>query len=134
VSIWDVLRSAAAWGFPVLIALAVAYLVKLDRDPTTPFRLVQFISDDQTGRANSGSLAYVAALLVGTWLVYYEAIRGRMTEGLLGLYLGTFVAGQVVRTGIAATQRVGQDKARRPPDPPPAVAVTAETATVEPPR
>ena len=106
------LQAGAAWAFPALIALAVAYLWRLDQDPSTPFRLVQFVADDQTGRANSGSLAYVVALLVGTWIVYYETVAGRMSEGLLGLYLGTFVVGQVARSGIAAAQR-------KPHPPPP---------------
>lgn len=109
----DALRILAAAGFPLLIALAVGYLVHLDRRPDTSFRLVDFISDDR-GRANSGSLAYVAALLVGTWLIYYEALAGRMGEGMLGLYLGTFVAGQVLRAGVGAAQKVGEAKAARP--------------------
>ena len=103
----------AAWAFPLLIALAVFYLFRLDRDPAQTFRLSQFITDSE-GRGNSGSLAYVAALLVGTWAVYFEAISGRMSEGLMGLYLGTFVAGQVVRSGIVAAQRVGTAKAGNP--------------------
>lgn len=124
----DGLILAAAVAFPMLIAGAVLYLLMLDRDPGT-FRLAQFITDEN-GRGNSGSLAYVAALLVGTWLVYYEAISGRMSEGLLGLYLGTFVAGSVLRQGIGASERVGVAKAQRPGvDMPPLTAETVTTAT-----
>lgn len=110
----DALRILAAASFPLLIALAVGYLVHLDRRPDIRFRLVDFISDD-SGRANSGSLAYVAALLVGTWLIYYEALAGRMGEGMLGLYLGTFVAGQVLRAGVHTLGKAGEAKTAPPP-------------------
>lgn len=121
----------AAWVFPALVLFAMVLVWRFDRDPTTTWRAVQLISDAD-GHANSGSLAYVSALLVGTWLIYHEAIQGRLTEGLFGLYLGTFVAGQVIRSGIGAAQRVGEAKANRPAsDVPPRAETTTTTTTTE---
>lgn len=123
--------TAAAAVFPLLIAIAVIYLLRLDRDKNIAFRLVQFITDDTTGKANTNSLGVVVALLVSTWVVYYETLAGRMSEWLLGLYLGLFVAGKLAGAAIVATQKVGEAKAQRPPEPAPAVSVRADTAKVE---
>lgn len=94
-----------AWTFPLLMLAAVLYLFRLDRDPANSFKLVQFVAN-QDGTANSASLGYVAALLVGTWLAWYEAINGRMSEWMLTGYLGAFVLGGAVRALIGSRERI----------------------------
>ena len=102
-------------SFPALIGLALIYLLRLDRDARTDFRLVQFIANTD-GTANSASLAYVVVLLVTTWAIWVLVVQGALTEGYLGLYAGTFVAGGVARATVA---RPRPGAAPADPAPPP---------------
>ena len=102
-------------SFPALIGLALIYLLRLDRDATTRFRLVQFVANPD-GTANSASLAYVVVLLVTTWAIWVLVVQGALTEGYLGLYAGTFVAGGVARAAVA---RPRPGAAPAEPAPPP---------------
>ena len=102
-------------SFPALIGLALIYLLRLDRDASTRFRLVQFISSAD-GTANSASLAYVVVLLVSTWAIWVLVAQGALTEGYLVTYAGTFVAGGVARAAVA---RPRPGAAPADPEPPP---------------
>lgn len=95
-----------AWSFAFLIAFAVAYLFRLDRQPTT-FRLYQFIAD-RDGTANSASLTYTGIFLVGTWLVWYLAIHEQWGEAvaLVGSLGGIFVVGGVARQYVGSRERI----------------------------
>ena len=115
-----------AWLFVVLVGAGVAYLFRLDAQPGK-FKLVQFVTDSD-GRANSGSLAYVTALMVSTWALWYEAQNGRLSEWLFAAYIATFVAGGVWRSSIGAKERIAQINADKPPATP--VTIT-ETNTRE---
>ena len=117
---------AAAWSFPALVLCGLVALWRFDRDPTSRFRLVQLVTDAD-GTANSASLAYVTALLVSTWAVWFEALGGRLSEWLVLAYIGTFVAGGVLRQGIGAGERVGVAKANRPAADMPPVKITTTT-------
>lgn len=122
----DWLFQAAAWSFPVLVLCGLVALWRFDRDPTSRFRLVQLVSD-QNGEANSGSLAYVTALLVSTWGFWHESLHGRLSEWLMLAYIGTFVAGGVVRKLTSSRERVGIAKAQRPASEMPPVKITTTT-------
>lgn len=113
VSVQDWLFQAAAWSFPILVLCGLVALWRFDRDPNNRFRLVQLVSADD-GQANSGSLAYVTALLVSTWGFWWEALHGRLSEWLVLAYIGTFVAGGVARQFAGSRERVGIAKAQRP--------------------
>ena len=110
----DCLYQAAAWSFPALVLCGLIALWRFDRDPRSTFRLVQLVSDDKTGRANSGSLAYVTALLAATWAVWFESLHGRLSEWLVLAYIGPFVAGGVARQLTGSRERVGIAQSQRP--------------------
>lgn len=95
----------AAWSLPALAALAVAYLLRLDRDPANPFKLWQFVCGPDD-KANTASLAYVAALAVSTWLLWFEALNGRLQEWLFAAYVTAFVLGGVARAKIGSAERM----------------------------
>lgn len=110
----------AAWTFPVLIAVAVGYLIRMDRDPDNPFRLTHLISD-ASGQGHSGYLAYTGAFLVSVWALWYVVISGEDQRDytaaitVLGIIVGAFVAGGVVRQGIGVVERARQAKNKVPP-------------------
>lgn len=116
------LIQAAALAFPALVLCGLVALWRFDRDPTSRFRLVQLVSDAD-GTANSGSLAYVTALLVSTWAVWFEALGGRLSEWLILAYIGTFVAGGAVRQWTGSRERVGMARAQRPASGPQSLSV-----------
>lgn len=98
---WALSVDWPAWAFVALIAFGCLILWRESRSPASTFKVIQFVSGDD-GRGNSGSLAYVVALLVSTWYVWYEATAGRGSVELILAYTGVFVAGGVSRSGIAA--------------------------------
>ena len=96
------------WGavsFVALIAVLWIHLWRMDQDPTSPFKLVQFVSSPD-GQANSASLAYVGIFLVGSWLLFYREIQGRETDLLYGAMLAGFVTGSIWRKNIDAKERI----------------------------
>lgn len=105
--------------FIALIALAVGYLIRLDRDEQTPFKLVHFISD-RDGVGNSASLAYVVALLVSTWALFYLTTHNKLQEWFFAGYIGVFVGGGVLRAGISSKERIATQAQPQPTTPPPA--------------
>ena len=120
----------SAWVFVALIGLAVAYLVRLDRDARNPFKLYQFISD-RDGTANSASLAYVGIFLVSVWLVWYLALHQQWGEAvtLVGSLGAIFVLGGVARQFTGARERVGMANAQRPQAPQTLETQTTTTTT-----
>lgn len=85
--------------FVILIAIAVIYLFRVDRDESKPFKLIQFITNPD-GTGNSASLAYCVALLVSTWVIWAMQSAGTLTAEIFWGYTGTFVAGGVARAAI----------------------------------
>lgn len=100
--------------FVALILLAVGYLLRLDRDPHTPFKLVHFISD-RDGVGNSASLAYVVALLVSTWALFYLTTHNKLQEWFFTGYIGVFVGGGVLRASISSKERIAAQSRQQPP-------------------
>ena len=118
---WAKFLSGLDWQallFVALVLAAVAYLFRMDQDRSINFRLVHFISD-RDGFGNSGSLAYVVALLVSTWALFYLTTHNRLEEWFFGGYIGVFVVGGVARNYIGSRERTAA--ASRAPDaePPP---------------
>ena len=108
---WAKFLSGLDWQallFVALIGLATLYLVRLDRDRSTPFRLVHFITE-KDGTGNSASLAYVVALLVSTWALFYLTTHNRLEEWFFSAYIGVFVAGSVLRAHIGSRDRARRD-------------------------
>ena len=99
--------------FPVLIAISVLYLLRLDADPTCKFRIVQFITNPD-GTGNSASLAYCVVLLVMTWVFWAQVTWHELSDGFAAIYAGTFVAGGVWRASISAKERTAALNAERP--------------------
>ncbi len=99
--------------FPVLIAIAVAYLLKMDADPSSKFKIVQFITNPD-GTGNSASLAYCVVLLVMTWVFWAQVTWHELSSGFATVYAGTFVAGSVFRAAISAKERTAALNADRP--------------------
>lgn len=98
-----------AWAFVSMVALAGLYLLRLDHDPATNFRLYHFIAD-KDGTANSASLTYVGTFLISVWLVWYLALNRQWTEavGLVG-GLGTlYVIGSTVRHRTSSLERIAK--------------------------
>ena len=91
--------------FIALIAVAVGYLVRLDRDTGITFKLVHFITNPD-GTGNSASLSYVVALLVSTWMLFYLTTHNRMQEWFFTGYIGVFVGGGVWRANISSKERI----------------------------
>lgn len=89
------------WAFVALIAFGCLVLWRENRSTTSTFRVIQFVSAPD-GTGSSASLAYVVALLVSTWYVWYETVNGRGSGELILIYTGVFVTGGVVRQGITA--------------------------------
>ena len=99
----------AAASFVVLIGAACACLYRMDRDPNTTFKMVQFISASD-GTANSASLAYVGIFVVGSWLLFYLAIHDKDVDITFGAMMAGFVTGSIMRGRTAANSV-------KPPDP-----------------
>jgi hypothetical protein len=91
--------------FVWMLAYFAIALWRLDQDKKNPFKLYQMISD-QFGRADKYAVIYVLMGIVSVWAVWYEAGNGRLTEWLLTVVLGAFVAGAVAKTITAAAERV----------------------------
>lgn len=104
-----------AWAFVVLIAAGCAYLLRLDKDPTSRFRLVDLISDGD-GRGYSPSLTYIGSFLIGSWLCWYLALSEQFLEsaGTFAAMLTGFVTGSVLRGSTAAKERTASLNADRP--------------------
>lgn len=90
-----------AWAFVALVMFGCLILWRESKSQTSAFRVIQFVSGDD-GKGNSASLAYVVALLVSTWFVWYQTVNGRGSGELILIYTGVFVAGGVARQGITA--------------------------------
>jgi len=90
--------------FPMLIAVAISYLLRLDADPRSKFKIVQFITNPD-GTGNSASLAYCVVLMVMTWVFWAQVTWHELSDGFAAIYAGTFVAGGVFRAGISAKER-----------------------------
>jgi hypothetical protein len=84
-------------------------LWRADRNPAHRFRLVQLVSDSR-GFGDKYALAYVVAMIIGSWLVWFAAAHNRLTEWLLVGYLGAFVAGAAFKTGASAKERIEGSK------------------------
>lgn len=120
---WAKFLSGLDWQallFVALVLAAVVYLFRLDRDPAINFRLVHFIAD-RDGFGNSASLAYVVALLVSTWALFYLTTHNRLQEWFFAGYIGVFVGGGVLRAHIGSRERTAA--LTRPPG------TTTETTT-----
>jgi hypothetical protein len=92
-----------------MVALAGLYLLRLDHDPATNFRLYHFVAD-KDGTANSASLTYVGTFLISVWLVWYLALQEQWTEAvaLVG-GLGTlYVIGSTARQFTSSRERLNK--------------------------
>ena len=87
--------------FVGLVTACTVYMFKLDRDEAVKFKLVHFITD-KNGHGHSGYLAYVVALLVSTWTMFYLTTHNRLEEWFFAGYIGVFVAGGVARAWIGS--------------------------------
>ena len=114
-----------AWTFVGLIAFGCLVLWRESKSPASTFRVIQFVTGPD-GRGNSGSLAYVVALLVSTFIVWYETINGRGSDNLILIYTGVFVTGGVVRQGITAWKEPAQSSHKE------TVITTSTTTAVKP--
>ena len=112
--------------FIALIALAVGYLIRLDRDENITFKLVHFISD-RDGVGNSASLAYVVALLVSTWALFYLTTHNKLQEWFFAGYISVFVGGGVLRAGISSRERIATQSQLQPTTTPPPAQPPTET-------
>ena len=101
--IWAKFLQGLDWQailFVALAAAAVVYLFRVDRDDRNDFKIIQFVTNPD-GTGNSASLAYVAALLVSTWALFYLTTHNRLEEWFFAAYIGMFVGGGVLRAFIA---------------------------------
>lgn len=101
------------WWLSAPLGVVAAGLIwalwRADRNPACAFKLVELVTD-RNCRADKYALAYIAALLVGTWLVWFAAVHNRLTEWMLMGYLGAFVVGAGFKTAAATYERVGGQK------------------------
>lgn len=102
--------------FCLLIAAAVIYLFKLDRDPSNPFKLVQLISTE-AGKADKYSIAYIGAFMVSTWMMWYLTVHDRLSEWAFGGYITAFVVGGVWKSSIASKERIAEMQIGAPTQP-----------------
>lgn len=114
--------------FGVIVAAAVLYLFRLDRDPRNTFKLVQFISTEG-GKADKYSLAYICVLIVSTWAMWYLTVHNRLTEWFFGGYITAFVIGGVWKSQIASKERIAEMKSEAPAASPPIETKTELRAT-----
>lgn len=102
-------------SFPVLVALALLWVYRIDRDPANKFKVVQFLSHPD-GTADKYALAYVLVLLVGTWGVWYMFVTNRLTEWMWTSFIGAFVLGAAWKTAASAfgSNKVQGDDSQEP--------------------
>lgn len=111
------IASAVNWPafvFVVFCGLLLAYLLRLDRDTGTGFRLTHLISDGD-GHGYSPSFAYVGTFLIGSWLTWYLAVEQQYSQSAAAFaaMMTGFVAGSVFRGNTAAKERVDTVKAEK---------------------
>lgn len=104
----------AAAAFVVLIGAAWLHLLRMDRDPATGFRMVQFITNPD-GSGNSASLAYVGIFLIGCWLLFYLVIHDREVDLIFGAMMAGFVTGSIWRGATGSKERIASGA--KPPEP-----------------
>ena len=99
------------------VFFVVLYVFKLDADKSTNFRIVHFITD-KDGTGNSASLAYVSALLVSTWAMFYLTTHDRLEDWFFTSYIGVFVGGGVIRAHLGSKERIAAQQQSPPVETP----------------
>lgn len=94
--------SVMYWG---LILFAFSTLLKLNNDPTHPFKFYQLVSDEK-GRADRYALAYLLMTGICLWVIWFTAITGSLSAEILGVILGAIVVGSLGKTwGVVSDRR-----------------------------
>lgn len=85
----------------MLTALAVGVGVaaiatwRAQRSATTQFNILDLITEG--GRISKISVCFMTAFAVSTWIIVDQQIKGTLTEGIFGLWLGAWVGPLVVK-------------------------------------
>ena len=61
----------------------------------------------ENGKVSRIAVAFMLVLAVTTWIIINEEIKGRLTEGMFGLYLGAWVAPLVAKVIFGKTDAPG---------------------------
>lgn len=81
------------WMLTILAIGAVLIAVSFWRAHSRPgFDFNAFDLIMENGRVSKISLAYMLVLLVSTWVIVDMEMKGKLTEGMFGMWLGAWVA------------------------------------------
>lgn len=72
------------------------------RRPDVQFNLLDLLLEN--GRVSKISFAFMLVLGVSTWVVVDLQVKGRLTDGTFGLWLGAWVAPLVARVVFGKTE------------------------------
>jgi hypothetical protein len=116
-TVWGI--HAKIWGGQIFgVVLLGGFIILLWRaqlNAKNPIDLAGMLVWPGTGQTSLANLTTLGAFLVGSWIIADLAMRGKLTEGYLGLYLGTFALGK------ALTEAANAWRDRAQPQPAPIV-------------
>jgi len=80
----------------LIVALAIAWsFYRAHRNPETTFNLFDLLMEH--GRLSRIACAFMATLVVTSWVIVKLTVEGKLTEGLFGAYVAAWVAPIVAR-------------------------------------
>ena len=75
----------------LIVAMVIAWsFVRAHRDKTNTFNLLDLLMEN--GRLSRIACAFMATLVVTSWVIVKLTIEGKLTEGLFGAYVAAWVA------------------------------------------
>lgn len=75
----------------LIVAMVIAWsFIRAHRDKTNTFNLLDLLMEG--GRLSRIACAFMATLVVTSWVIVKLTIEGKLTEGLFGAYVAAWVA------------------------------------------
>lgn len=75
----------------LIVSLVIAWsFIRAHRDKTNTFNLIDLLMEG--GRLSRIACAFMATLVVTSWVIVKLTIEGKLTEGLFGAYVAAWVA------------------------------------------
>jgi hypothetical protein len=98
-------KTWVVFSFMPIAAMFAVALWKANKDPTSAFKLVHFVTTD-TGRGSPFALGYTMLVVVFSWGVWALIALDKLTEAYVTLVLGAFVIGALGARGTSVLARI----------------------------
>ncbi len=79
------------WLLGLILLLFVRYFSQKTKDTHSKINLEDLFLDEHKELSRRG-VAFMAALVLGVWMIVWLTQHGQMTEGYFAIFLGAFVA------------------------------------------